>query len=105
MARSPSSRRKPTGSVISSRRCYSYYVSRPLLFGNAATADVGSVSRASATEIDDQVRKVALEPQLAPNLVKAAVEGGPPRGVGVAQLRELPLEWDRQFETLALGPN
>jgi hypothetical protein len=39
---------------------------------------------------------------LSPALIKAAVEGRLPRGV--AQLRELPPEWDRQFETLALDP-
>lgn len=221
----------PTHAQKNGRR-YSYYVSRPLLFGNASTADVGSISRAPATEIDDQVRKVVLEPRhqklkstdpidnpfalsiidrievqmnrlvvqlkqdpdeptedhesiivipwtkppskrarsilrptttklplrpmklerratlvaaiargrrwldelitdrttdahtiakrehcslrhvnmtlslafLAPTLVKAAVEGRLPRGIGAAQLRELPLEWDHQFETLALDP-
>ena len=208
---------------------YSYYVSRPLLFGNAATAAVGSVSRVPAPDIDDQVRKVVLEPRhkstspidntyasllierievqqnrlvvqlkqepdnpaeedhstivipwtkppskrarsvlrptsakvplrpmklerratliaaiargrgwlgelitdsatdaqaiakrercslrhanmtlslafLSPALVKAAVEGRLPRGIGLEQLRELPLEWDRQFEALGLDP-
>ena len=212
-------------------RHYSYYVSRPLLFGNAATADVGSVSRVLAHDVDDQVRKIVLEPRiknkgtsaidsafacsiierievqpphlvvklrpdldgvveenestivipwikppskrarsilrsttaklplrpmklerratlvtaiargrrwlddlvagtmsdaqsvarrehcsvrhvnltlslafLAPTLVKAAVEGRLPRGVGLEQLRQLPPEWDRQFEALALDP-
>jgi DNA invertase Pin-like site-specific DNA recombinase len=224
-------RMAPTHAQKNGRR-YSYYISRPLLFGNAATADVGSVSRVPATEIDDQVRKVVLEPRhqklkstgpidnaiatsiinrievqknrlivqlkqdpdnptdddestivipwtkppskrarsilrptatklplrpmklerratlvaaiargrrwrdelianrttdahtiakrehcslrhvtmtlslafLSPALVKAAVEGRLPRGIGVEQLRELPPEWDRQFETLALDP-
>ena len=41
---------------------------------------------------------------LSPALVKAAVEGRLPRGIGLEQLRDLPLEWDRQFETLGLGP-
>jgi hypothetical protein len=214
-------------------RRYSYYVSRPLLFGNAVTADVGSVSRVPAPEVDDRVRKVVLEPRhgqlkasgpidnafarsvieridvqktrlvvhlkqdtddsieenescvaipwtkppakrarsilrpstaampsirpmklerratlvaaivrgrrwldelitdsttdahaiakrercslrhvnmtlsmvfLSPSLGKAAVEGRLPRGIGLEQLRELPLEWDRQFEALALDP-
>jgi len=40
---------------------------------------------------------------LAPALVRAAVEGRLPRGIGVAQLRELPLEWERQFEVLGLN--
>ena len=44
-------------------RRYNYYVSRPLLFGNAAKADVGSASRVPAHDIDDQVRKVVLEPR------------------------------------------
>ena len=41
---------------------------------------------------------------LAPNLVKAAVEGRLPRGVGIERLRDLPTEWSGQFETLGLNP-
>jgi hypothetical protein len=41
---------------------------------------------------------------LSPALTKAAVEGRLPRGIGLEQLRELPLEWDRQFEALGLSP-
>jgi site-specific DNA recombinase len=41
---------------------------------------------------------------LAPNLVKAAVEGRLPRGIGVERLRDLPTEWSRQFELLGLSP-
>jgi site-specific DNA recombinase len=41
---------------------------------------------------------------LAPNLVKAAVEGRLPRGIGVERLRDSPTEWSRQFETLGLNP-
>jgi site-specific DNA recombinase len=41
---------------------------------------------------------------LAPNLVKAAVEGRLPRGVGIERLRDPPTEWRRQFETLGLNP-
>lgn len=212
-------------------RSYNYYVSQPLLFGNAASATVGSVSRVPAQEVEDQIRKVVLEPKrrghqdahlpdnafahsiidrvevqknrlivqlkadpdvttddgspiiipwskppskrarsilqpttaklplrpmklerratliaaiarsrrwldelvtgvapdaraiaarehrslrhvnmtlslafLSPGLVKAAVEGRLPRGIGVEQLRELPLEWARQFEALSLNP-
>ncbi|WP_425905586.1 recombinase family protein [Nitrobacter sp. TKz-YC02] len=222
-------RMAPTQAQKKGRR-YSYYVSRPLLFGNAAKADVGSVSRVPAPDIDDQVRKVVLEPRhkstspidntyasllierievqqhrlvvqlkqdsdnpteedhsiivipwiklpskrarsillrptsaklplrpmklerratlvaaiargrhwldeliadsatdaqaiakrercslrhvnmtlslafLSPALTKAAVEGRLPRGIALEQLRELPLDWDRQFEALALDP-
>src|SRR5258706_883926 len=41
---------------------------------------------------------------LAPNLVKAAVEGRLPRGIGIERLRDPPTEWSRQFEALGLDP-
>jgi site-specific DNA recombinase len=41
---------------------------------------------------------------LAPNLVKAAVEGRLPRGIGIERLRDLSTEWSRQFEALGLNP-
>lgn len=41
---------------------------------------------------------------LAPDLVKAAVEGRLPRGIGVERLRDPPTEWSRQFEALGLNP-
>jgi len=41
---------------------------------------------------------------LAPVLVKAAVEGCLPRGIGVERLRDAPAEWSRQFEALGLNP-
>jgi site-specific DNA recombinase len=39
---------------------------------------------------------------LAPDLVKAAVEGRLPRGIGVARLRDAPAEWSRQYRMLGL---
>jgi site-specific DNA recombinase len=41
---------------------------------------------------------------LAPDLVKAAVEGRLPRGIGVERLRDAPAEWSQQFEILGLNP-
>jgi site-specific DNA recombinase len=41
---------------------------------------------------------------LAPNLVKAPVEGRLPRGIGIERLRDPPTEWRRQFEALGLNP-
>jgi hypothetical protein len=41
---------------------------------------------------------------LAPNLVKAAIEGRLPRGIGIERLRDLPTEWSQQFEQLGLNP-
>jgi DNA invertase Pin-like site-specific DNA recombinase len=40
---------------------------------------------------------------LAPPLVNAAIEGSLPRGVGVASLRDAPLEWSRQLAMLGLA--
>ena len=40
---------------------------------------------------------------IAPALVKAALEGRLPRGVGVASLRDAPAQWSRQFERLGLA--
>jgi len=37
---------------------------------------------------------------LAPDLVRAAVEGRLPRGIGVERLRDAPAEWSQQFEAL-----
>ena len=41
---------------------------------------------------------------LAPTLVKAAVEGCFPRGIGVAALRDAPAEWSQQLVRLGLAP-
>jgi site-specific DNA recombinase len=39
---------------------------------------------------------------LAPDLVKAAVEGRLPHGMGVVRLCDLPAEWSRQYQILGL---
>jgi hypothetical protein len=41
---------------------------------------------------------------LAPNLVKAAVEGRLPRGIGIERLRDPPAERSKQYEALGLNP-
>ena len=40
---------------------------------------------------------------LAPDLVKAAIEGKLPHGMGVARLFDLPAEWSRQRQVLGLA--
>jgi site-specific DNA recombinase len=40
---------------------------------------------------------------LAPSLVKAAVEGRLPRGIGLARLIDAPAEWDQQYRMLGLA--
>jgi len=39
---------------------------------------------------------------LAPDLVKAAIEGRLPHGIGTTRLTDLPAEWSRQHEMLGL---
>jgi hypothetical protein len=53
------------------------------------------------------VRKVNMTISLAflaPHLVKAAIEGRLPHGIGVTRLTDLPAEWSRQHEMLGLAP-
>ena len=40
---------------------------------------------------------------LAPGLVKAAIEGRLPRGIGVTRLRDAPAKWTRQYAMLGLS--
>jgi site-specific DNA recombinase len=42
---------------------------------------------------------------LAPQLVKAAVEGRLPRGINIERLRDPDAEWSRQFQELGLNPH
>ena len=52
------------------------------------------------------IRKVNLTLSfafLAPDLVKAAIEGRLPHGMGVSRLADLPAEWSRQRNILGLG--
>jgi hypothetical protein len=42
---------------------------------------------------------------IAPGLIKAAIEGRLPRGIGVANLREPPAEWSLQYQRLGLTAN
>jgi site-specific DNA recombinase len=40
---------------------------------------------------------------LAPSLVKAAVDGRLPRGIGVARLFDAPVAWSRQHQMLGFA--
>jgi site-specific DNA recombinase len=42
---------------------------------------------------------------LAPQLVKAAVEGCLPRGINIERLRDPHAEWNRQFQEIGLDPH
>ena len=48
--------------------------------------------------------KKAIPIEFSLKLIKAAVEGRLPRGIGIERLRDPPAEWSRQFEALGLNP-
>ena len=50
-----------------------------------------------------QVNRTITLAFIAPTLVKAAVDGRLPRGIGVAAVRDSPAEWTRQYEKLGLA--
>lgn len=68
-------------------------------------ADPASTTEIIAKRKGCSVRKVNMTISLAflaPNLVKAAIEGRLPHGMGVARLCDLPAEWSRQRQMLGL---
>jgi site-specific DNA recombinase len=69
----------------------------------------GSVTEAEQIAAREQcsVRHVNMTISLAflaPDLVRAAVEGRLPRGINIERLRDAPAEWSLQFEALGLNP-
>ena len=80
------------------------------------TSDVATATiRTLVSEIPEQrLREIvvelvtngaSIELFLAPDLVKAAIEGRLPRGMGVARLCDLPAEWSRQHPDPRLHPS
>jgi site-specific DNA recombinase len=70
------------------------------LLGDASV----NVERIAARE-GCSIRKINMTISLAflaPNLVKAAIEGRLPHGMGVTRLCDLPAEWSRQHRLLGL---
>jgi len=68
--------------------------------------DAAATTQAIAKRERCSVRKVNMTVSLAflaPDLVKAALEGRLPRGVGVTRLTDLPAEWPSQHHTLGLA--
>jgi patatin-like phospholipase/acyl hydrolase len=66
---------------------------------------IGCGDEAIAKREDCSARKVNMTISLAflaPDLVKAAIEGRLPRGMGVARLCDMPAEWSRQRQMLGL---
>jgi site-specific DNA recombinase len=72
---------------------------------NELIADPAANAERIAARDGCSVRKVNMTISLAflaPDLVKAGIEGRLPHGVGVARLVDLPAEWLRQHQMLGL---
>ncbi len=72
---------------------------------NELIADPTANAQSIATRDGCSARKVNMTISLAflaPDLVKAAIEGRLPRGMGVVRLADLPAEWSRQHQMLGL---
>ena len=73
--------------------------------GELVAGTVTSVDQIAARERCSirQVHMTISLAFLAPTLVSAAIEGRLPRGIGVANLRDAPLDWSRQLAMLGLS--
>jgi hypothetical protein len=66
-----------------------------------ATGNVESIAKREKCSVRQVNMTISLA-FLAPDLVKAAIEGRLPRGIGVTRLRDAPVEWSRQIAMLGL---
>ena len=76
-----------------------------MLRSPTGATNVADVEQIAARE-KCSVRQVNMTISLAflsPTLVKAAIDGRLPRGIGVAHLRDAPAEWSRQHAMLGLA--
>ena len=72
---------------------------------NELIAEPTTNTESIATRERYSVRKVNMTISLAflaPDLVRAAIEGQLPHGMGVVRLADLPAEWSRQRQMLGL---
>ena len=79
-------------------------IARGLAWLDAVASGVETIEEIAARH-KCSVRHVTMRNSMAfiaPGLVKAAVEGRLPRGIGIANLRDAPAEWSRQYERLGL---
>lgn len=80
-------------------------IARGRLWLNELMSDATATTEAIAKREGCSIRKINMTISLAflaPNLVKAAIEGKLPHGMGVSRLIDLPAEWSRQHHVLGL---
>src|ERR1700726_1200952 len=68
----------------------------------AETATTESIAKRERCSVRKVNMTISLA-FLAPDLVKAAIDGRLPHGMGVARLADLPAEWSRQHQMLGLA--
>ena len=66
------------------------------------TATTDSIAKRECCSVRKVTMTISLA-FLAPDLVKAAIDGRLPHGMGVARLADLPAEWSRQHQMLGLA--
>lgn len=71
-----------------------------IVSGRSTVEDIAARQKCSTRQINMTVSMAFL----APSLVKAAIEGRLPRGIGIAELRDAPAEWSKQYEHVGLSP-
>ncbi|WP_319798206.1 recombinase family protein [Nitrobacter sp.] len=69
-----------------------------IVFGRATIQEIAVRQKCSVRQINLTLSMAFL----APSLVKAAVEGRLPRGIGIVELRDAPPEWSKQYVKLGL---
>ena len=70
-----------------------------IISGTSRVDDIAARQKCSIRHVNMTISMAFI----APALVKAAVEGKLPRGIGVAALRDAPAEWSLQFARLGLA--
>jgi site-specific DNA recombinase len=68
----------------------------------AETATTDSIAKRERCSVRKVNMTISLA-FLAPDLLKAAIDGRLPHGMGVARLADLPAEWPRQHQMLGLA--
>jgi hypothetical protein len=68
---------------------------------NNSTVSAESIAQRKSCSLR-QVNMTLSLAFLAPDIVKAAIEGRLPHGIGVTRLRDAPVEWSRQHAMLGL---
>jgi len=70
-----------------------------IISGTASIEGIAARQKCSVRHVNMTISMAFI----APALVKAAVEGRLPRGIGIATFRDAPAEWSLQFERLGLA--